>query len=284
MGFLAAGNIIVVYKYTTPIYIYDYPYSGTMKTTLAEYVMQKGLAQGAYGIITLRRYSRAEPTNKEMAMNRMRECLLRGTPFHFIGLWGGAKTSKTGRADSADKNSLDFICSVREAIGKAGIKSDFSILFCDAHQQIANGVESRASEDYFASLLPLAGEREVGILRLVQLVGDSSIDNYSSTLARIAAQKIMEDSEVKERVINTAKKHSSHKGLPRYEIALVYLETEIFFLSKLDAHFSNMPLFFAFSDPAVQKPIALAAGVPMFHFNAKLDSGVHDCPWYAQGD
>lgn len=261
-------------------------------TTLANYVKQKGLAQAAYDKITTHRYSRAEPTNKEMAMNRMRECLLRNTPFKFIGLWGGAKRTKTGEADSADIDSLDFVCSVRKEIEKAGIKSDFSILFCDAHHQIANGVTSSASENYYWSFLPLLLARGLDHMKLSLELGDHStdnycstpIDNYSSMLARLAAQKIMDDKGVEKRVVNTAKKHSKHKDLPAYEIALAYLETEIFFLSKIDSHFSNMPLFFAFSDPVVQKPIALAAGVPMFHFNTKLGSSVHKCPWYVQGE
>ena len=181
-------------------------------------------------------------------------------------------------------NSLDFVSNVKGVFEeKAGSKSEFFLLFCDAHNKIANGKDMRKMSKYFASLAPMADKKGIATIRLTDILGAPTAENYLNWQAILSATEVLSDGKVKTILEESAKKHSLLKNKSPYLIASIYTGVEILFLAKIDKYFSHSPIFFGFSNPVIQKPIALAAGVPMFHFKS-TNSGVHDCPWYVQGD
>ena len=100
-------------------------------------------------------------------------------------------------------------------------------------------------------------------------------------------QKIL--NTTKER-LNSIKNHARweseniKKDIDRILIPSIeyYVDLEIHFLKIIKEKYPDT-IFFSFSDPDIQKPIAEAANVPMFYFHADMHGGKfkNHVPWYS---
>jgi len=99
------------------------------------------------------------------------------------------------------------------------------------------------------------------------------------------AQELLQNTDLAHGLVDAAKKHSKLPCDPE-KAALIYASMEISFLRLLEDYktrrfggvdFRN-GIFFSYSNPEVQRPIAEAAGVPMLFFHSFGDR--NDVPWY----
>lgn len=122
------------------------------------------------------------------------------------------------------------------------------------------------------------------------------VENYAPedqihVYAPIKSEEIFQDAEFLSRISKMSAKHSrwinSHKA---EDIARFYVEFEIYFLSILKNYstkrFGGLDftkgIFFSYSYPKIQRPIAEAAQVPMLYLHS-IGKGHHECPWYVNG-
>jgi hypothetical protein len=222
------------------------------------------------------RYSRNKPTRPLEIVQRITTSILENRTITLAGLWGGSKEGICG--NDADINSLDFIAGIRDELKSKYSQLELSLLFCDIHHVLANGIPYTETEEYYSVLAPLARKRNMGIVRLSEVLGKGGIESYTNPESEEKAKEIMKNQNVLERLKRAAKKHSRNTNkLPEEEIIKMYLSMEIFFLHKLDR---QDIIFFSFSNPLVQKSIAEHAKVPMLYLHADINRH-HYCPWYS---
>lgn len=226
------------------------------------------------------KFSRELPTNENELLRRLDS----DVPAHLLGLWGGSKEGNRNRANKSDAESLDFVYSVRGRLAEySRMKASASLLFCDIHHKLANGRQDKEIRAYFESLKPLVEERGFELIGLQSVVGKAPVlRNYIDDHSLLAAQKILSDQRVLEKTIKSAKRHSQQigSGTAPGKVVEIYVAIEVYFLHEVDRIFHHLPIFFSFSDPEVQKPIATASEIPMFHFHSNSRRR-HECPWYS---
>ncbi len=245
---------------------------------IAEYAKQLVIAKQVCHSLSSPRFSRVLPTKSGEIEGSIRESLLNNTTLRFTGLWGGSKEGIAG--DEADKKSLGFIAEMQSELRKNALPVQVSLLFCDVHHILVNGRSPAETRQYYSVLSPLVRERGLSLTRLSELLGAASLDDYTDKESRIKAASVINNQEAFNELNEAARKHSRFvkSGIYPEEIARIYVEVEIFFLRKIIGLRPGQ-IFFSFSNPIIQQPIAEAAGVPMLYLHS-AGKGHHSCPWY----
>ena len=117
---------------------------------------------------------------------------------------------------------------------------------------------------------------------------------YANQISREKTEEIMANKEFVDLLADKARRHSlrvREKDADPVKIAKLYAQLEIFFLRKVNSYKSNRfnkadftnAVFFSYSEPRIQRPIAEAADVPMLYFHS-TGKGHHECPWYIKRD
>lgn len=93
------------------------------------------LVNTTYGILTRNEVRAAMPSEKTEndIKKTIEKCIRTNTPVHIVGFWGGYKETESGRADNADKLSLDKVKETVEKLKAIGVKTTITILFADIH-------------------------------------------------------------------------------------------------------------------------------------------------------
>ncbi len=245
---------------------------------IAEYVNQSRTAKQVYRILTSNRFSRMVPTKPAEIEGCIRESLLNNAPLRLMGLWGGSKEGIAG--DEADKRSLDFIAEMQSELRKHALPVQVSLLFCDVHHVLVNGRSLAETEQYYSVLASLAQERSLSLIKLSDLLGTANLNDYTDKGSRIKTSTVINNQAAFRELNEAARKHSNFvkNGICSEEIARIYVEVEIYFLQKISGLNPNQ-IFFSFSNPTIQQPIAEAAEVPMLYLHSS-GKGHHNCPWY----
>lgn len=233
--------------------------------------------------LSSKRISRTGPSNPELAAARIRQKSGQGMPVEFLGLWGGSKEGNHNKADGFDEKSLDFLANVKDEVRNTlHIKSEFTLIFCDAHHVIANGRREQETSSYFWSLEPLVEQRGMALMSLQAVMGrQMELENYRTRDSELEARRLLASPEFFGRASKAVARHSLLVGnaLTLREVVEIYVAMEMHSLRQIDLAYGQAPVFFSFSDPGVQKPIALAAKVPMLHFHT-TENRHHGVPWY----
>lgn len=281
------------------------------RETLDTYLDTQRQAERVYNILTSRKYSRGAPINKEAIIEtiaeidlevaykystdeRYQETSERPFEIKLSGLWGGSKESETGLADEADVAALDNLAALEKEINSIGGpryigRFETELIFCDAHHFIANRMTKDAVEDYYGGIKQLAEEREISLKRLFDFywcdLGLATFPfRYAGLEARTKARELISTNpEFTSRIEDGTKKHSLwvQEGISPKEIAKLYVQMEIDFLMRLNEEYPRR-IFFSYSNPEIQRPIAEAADVSMLYFHS-FSKGHNECPWYIQG-
>jgi len=283
------------------------------KKYLEHYLSIEGLAEKVYTILTSKEFSREKPHDPLGIKERLEYFLLEEYyPIQLLGLWGGSKESKTMEADEVDDIALENLKKVEKSLSNAiaelqtyksilittkGVR--IKILFCDAHHIVANRISLQDSLTYYNSLKELTDKYHFEISRLCgeKLLGlEPQISHYicpfidyvSDEKSRTKARTLFTNKDFAEKLSQNAAKHSlwvKEDKFPAEKIARLYTEMEIYFLNLLDrkglGDVFNRFIYFSYSDPEIQRPLAEAAGVPMLFFHS-LGKGHHECPWYSE--
>lgn len=236
-------------------------------------------ANEIYASLITNKFSRDSPTNASKLEARIRESLINNNPIKFMGLWGGSKEGVCG--DDADKKSLDWITAMQDHLRKYELPIKFTLLFCDMHHVLVNGRSYEETMEYYSSLCPLVQKRRLGIIRLSDLLGVGDIKHYTDIDSRIKAGEVINYPDFFEKLKEAARKHSKLGKFGIEYIARIYVEVEIYFLQRVDELCPNQ-IFFSFSDPTIQKPIAEVVQIPMLYLHS-AGKGHHECPWYSGG-
>jgi hypothetical protein len=285
----------------------------TERKYLDYYFETENIAGRMYKVLTSNRFSRDVPSMPEEIKEKLREKFVdsdfsKYSCSHFsqilVGLWGGYKENKNHEADQADSIVLDNLCKLREEVNKVSWKNglEMVLLFCDLHHIVANNQSLEETEIYFKSLEKLTEKRKIYLKNLSldlykmeqlrQFI--NPLDYISDISSRKKATQVISNQETFKELIESAKKHSLwiKQGIGPEKIARLYIEMEIYFLDyikkkgiklKTDKYETVLyqPIFFSFSDPVIQKPIAEAAGVPMLYLKSNCPQhGFNECPWY----
>jgi len=247
--------------------------------TVEEYVDQLRLSRQIVKTIASNSYSRDDPTYPAEVENRIRESLLHKESIRLTLLWGGSKIGMY--ADQADQISLDYIATLQDTLHGLATPSQFTLLFCDMHHVLVNGILYEETTKYHSSLIPMVQERNLKMIRLSDILGNQGIEDYSDKDARRKSHEVFASPKSLEKLCKAANKHSQYKGkLAAQDIARVYVEAELYFLKRLNEE-DPRRLFCSFSDPEIQRPIAEAATIPMFYLHS-AGKGHHECPWYSK--
>ena len=265
-----------------------------------------------------RKNSREEPNDLPRIREILRDEFLSGYSPFFVGLWGGYKESSDGKADLADKRALDNLARIRGGIIEIipvkllpqtgahvypqNYYPELCLLFCDVHHAIANRRGWDEISAYRDSLEPLVKKHGFGFHALSdneffqieqcrEIYFPFQALSHPHTIysidSNIKAREIMQDGEFSEEAAKAAQKHSLWLGkdygfrIAPEDIAKLYAEMEIHFLDIVHRKY-HAGIFFSYSDPRIQRPIAQAANVPMLFLNPYGEEGVHECPWYSE--
>ncbi|GEM_PF-7117598 len=258
---------------------------GKMLLPQQEYLVHRHNCANFISEISGTRLCRRHPTLKEELFTRADGGLMANNRVELLGLWGGSKSCNPSSnvAGAPELKSLSYLASVRSSlVKKHGIPVVISILFADSHHLVANGRHQNTIDQYHGSLAPIALEFDMSILRLSTL-WDANINAVADVRRLLdcrAADAICQSNEIVARASKAARKHSHlmTTGVTDIDVAWFYIATEVAFLREVDKALSHLPIFFAFSDPVVQSPIAQAAGVPMLHFYS-THSKEKTTPW-----
>ena len=252
---------------------------------LSDLVDNHEYSKEALGKLLSKKISRDMPTKVFEIEQIIGEKIQGNRHIELLGLWGGSKEGIPG--DERDRRSLDSLVNIRNAYRNLRI----SLLFCDTHHMQVNGISPEECSAYYNVLRPIALSKKIYLIRLSQLIEDLSIGPQGiRDYVTIEENEAIYEKNKDNKIYGLAKKHSrlftkdqgNGKVYPLSTIVTLYREYEISFLRDIKKKYPDT-IFFSFSDPQIQRPIAQEANAPMFYFHADINGGEfkNHAPWYS---
>ena len=173
----------------------------------ADNAAQSGLQES-----TKRSVRRAQPLKPEELVSYLASCMLSRKKPLLYGFWGGHKETDEGIADSADAAALQNLRELVDSMAQRGLKKPVvRLIFSDVHSAEFNGIPQKRIDAYYQGIRSLARQHGFQVVRLSSLYGRRSWKRLSPQIkdeAEEHAQALLQDGNLRERLLESAGKHS----------------------------------------------------------------------------